>query len=236
MNQEQLQQFILRRLGAPQLKVELTQDDLDDAVEEARRWFTAKKGVKRLFNVFVASSITELTLPEDVDTVTDVVFSQTTDDFNTLIDPLGLLDHSVPYNLFPTPGTMGLISTYAQSIMYLEMAKRVTGAEMDWRQDGRTLYILPARKSSGTIIVAYKSITITIEQLDERDHDLVKRYALAQAKQKLGVVRSKYDSYATAQGQTSLDGARLIQEAEAQLQLLEDEIAQSGFPMGLLVG
>ena len=99
------------------------------------------------------------------------------------------------------------------------------------------LYIFPIPKSSATILLNYKSSQITIEQLSERDHDLLKRYALACAKEDVGRVRSKYVSgFPTAQGHEQLDGDRLLEEAAAAKEALDEEIALSGFPMGFMVG
>ncbi len=236
MNEEQLKQYILLYLGAPQLKVELVQEDLDQAVEQAKRWFAAKKGVKKQFRIMVAANVTEYLLPPDVDTVLDVSFSSLPTDFARIIDPLGLLDASIPYNLFPAPKAGGLFSSYAEALYYIKIAKRVTGGEFEWRQDGKTLLLLPSPRETGTVIVDYKSNIGTIDQFSERDHDLIKRWAVAWSMEKLGTVRSKYDAALTAQGQTGLDGLRLKQEAMELMRGLDDEIAQSGFPMGFLVG
>jgi len=235
-DEAQLQRYILRKLGMPQLVVELVQEDLDEAVYEAKRWFAAKKGFKRQLRLDVPANLTEHQLPDDVDTVIDVSFASRPTDFARVIDPMGLLDQSIPYNLFPSPKSSGLFSTYAQSLMYLELAKRVTGGEFEWRQDGRILFLFPAQRESGTISIDYKSSSMLLTDLSERDHDLVKRFALAEAMEKLSFVRSKYDAVLTAQGQTGIDGLRLKQESQTLKAELNVEIAQSGFPMGLLTG
>ena len=49
MDEAALSQWILRRLGGGVLKVELCQAHVDDAVGDAKRWFTAKKGAKEIF-------------------------------------------------------------------------------------------------------------------------------------------------------------------------------------------
>lgn len=233
MDKEELQQYILRRLGAPQWKVELTQDDLDIAVEEAQRWFSAKKGFKSTFVLFIAVGQVEYDLPDEADTVLDVWLPTSPTDFSRIFDPLALLDGSVPYNLFPNSASAGIMSTYAQAVQYLETAKRITGAEVEWEQQHRTLFVYPMAKASGNAVVQYKSSVFTIEQLNERDHDLVKRYALAMAKEKLGMVQgSKYAGYPAAQGNIDLQGMRLIQEAQNEMRDLTEELAESGFPLG----
>lgn len=236
LNEEELQDFILRELGAPQLKVVLTANDLCQAVDQAKRWFTAKKGYKRHANIPIFANVTEYELPDDVDVVIDASLPSRPTDFSRVIDPLGLLDASIPYNLFPAPAAGGLFSTYAQALQYIELSKRITGGEVEWYQEGRTLFVFPIPKEGGNMVILYKSNSFSMDQLSERDHDLVKRFALAWAKRKLGTVRSKYDQYPGAQGSVGVDGRQLKAEAEAEIKELTEELALSAFPMGFVTG
>lgn len=236
LNEEQLQQFILRELGAPQLQVALVQEDLDQAIDQAKRWFAAKKGFKKTTLMQVFANVTEYELPSDVDTVIDLSLPSRPTDFSRVIDPLGLLDASIPYNLFPAPAAGGLFSTYAQALMYIKASKRITGGEEEWYQQDRTLFVFPIPKTSGNMMVLYKSNQFTLDQLSERDHDLVKRYALAWCKRKLGHIHSRYSQFPGAQGSIVLDGQLLLAESREDFDTLDQEIGQSGFPMGFLVG
>lgn len=237
MTAVELRQWILRRLGAPILKVELTECHLDDVVDEARHWFNAKKGVIKRALMRLIPNQSEYPLPDEMDTVTEVVFPSQPFDFSMIFSPFILLDEKVPYDVFAAPFSAGLYSTFTQTLQYVEMAKRIVGAEQEWRQENRTLVLAPMPKDpSHAIFIYYKTGVAEIEQLNERDHDLLKRYALALAKRDLGRIRSKYDSFPTAAGSTSLDGERLLSEADAEIEKLEEEISQSGYPMGFLTG
>lgn len=236
-NEQELQQYILLSLGAPQVKVELVQQDLEEAINQAKRWFNSKKGFKRNVMIDIYANVTEYQLPEEIDTVLDMSLPSRSTDFSRVIDPLGLLDASIPYNLFPAPAAGGLFSTYAQALQYLELGKRITGGEVEWSQEGRTLFVFPTPKETGKALIYGKSNQFTVEQLQERDHDMVKRYALAWARRKLGTVRKKYQSgWPGAQGVVQLDGDALYTEAQAEIQGLDEELAQSGFPLGFLTG
>jgi hypothetical protein len=236
MDEPTLKQWILRRLGAPFLKIELTDENLKDAVETARRWFAAKKGVQKTTSLQVVAGRTEYQLPDDVETVEDVAFMTPAMDISLVFSPFTLIDDKVPYDVFAAPSSIGLYSSYTQTLQYVEMAKRILGAEPDWRQEGRTLYVFPIPRNSSTILLNHKSNQITIEQLSERDHDILKRYALACAKEDLGRVRSKYSDFPTAQGTATLDGERLLEEAQTAKEALDEELALSSFPMGFMVG
>jgi len=236
MNKEELKCWILRRLGAPQRDVELYDENLNDAIDDAIRWFTAKKGLRKQKEVDILAGQNVYDVPEDSDLILDVAFNANPYDFSYLFTPYLFPDQQIPYNTFAAPLSQGVYSTFVQNIQYIEMAKRVLGAELDWRQEGRKLLIFPVPKNTGKMIWDYKSNCVTIEQLSERDHDLVKRYALAVAKMDVGNIRDKYGIYPGAQGNVPLDGKRQIAEAEAMFAKLDEEIALSGFPMGIVIG
>lgn len=237
LNFQEIQLWILRRLGAPLVKVELCQEHLDDIIEDAKRWFAAKKGFQKFATLPITANQVEYLLPEDVDTVLDIALSQNRADISTVYFPFNIFEGQIPYSVFSTPQSMGLYSSYSQTLQYVEQSKRILSAELDWRQDGQKLFIFPGQqKPTGDAIILYKSHCFTVDQLNERDHDLLKRYALALAKKVLGRVRSKYDSYPTAQGSITTDGMNLIDESDADIERLEEEIAQSGYPMGFITG
>jgi len=251
MNEEQLIAWILRYLGAPFVKVELTEDHITDAIEEGRRWFTAKKGQHKLLFFEVVRGESVYTLPPDVEVVVNVAFSS-----NALasltsvlsagigpgfggVDIYGGLVVSGSGSIVPSFGSVtGPLSEWTQSMQYLEMFGRVFSAELDWRQDHRELRLFPPNGyPSGLVCLEYKTNTFTIEQLSDRDHDLVKRYSLMACKKRLGRIRSKYPGgFPTAQGSVDLDGGTLLEEARAEEEILTTEIYEHGFPMGFTLG
>lgn len=239
MNEDKLKTWILRRFGAPVVKVELDQCHLDDAVSNAKRWFAAKKGVKKQKFTQIIANVTEynLTLIEqDIDKILDVIFPMPGFDVWNVFSPFAVIGESVPYAAFAAPSSGGLYSSYTQAMQHVEMAKRILGAEQQWFQDDRMLRITPRPSQSGTMMIEYSSSKFSVEQLSERDHDLLKRYALTKAKEDLGRIRSKYGTYPTAQGEVSLDGERLLDEAKEEIEALNEEIGQSAMPMYFLTG
>ena len=236
MDEAQLKEWILRQMGAPLIKVEVTKEHLCDSVENAMRWFVAKKGMVKYVVIRVQDGRTDYCLPDDVDTVLDVVFSVNPMDISLIFSPFIVQDENVPYDVFAAPQSAGLYSSFVQSLQYVETAKRILGAEPDWRQENRTLHIFPLPKNASAVIVEYKTNTFDINQLNERDHDLVKRYALAWTKRTVGRIRSKYDGFPSAQGQAQLDGRELLEESREEMSELEEEIAASAMPMHFIAG
>jgi hypothetical protein len=236
MNREELQEWILRRLGAPMWNIELCEEHIKDAIETAVRWFAAKKGVMQTFSVNVVSSQTEYELDCKIDKVIDVYPELKKLDLSLVFSPFTLLEEKIPYDVFASGASGGLYSSYVQSLQYIDMAKRILSADFTWWQINRTLYISPSPVESQTMIILAKTNFTDIEELDERDHDLLKRYALAQAKIDLGWARSKYSEYPSAQGSVSLNWDRLIDDAKEEIEKLEEEIIGAGYPMGMIVG
>lgn len=62
--------------------------------------------------------------------------------------------------------------------------------------------------------------------LNQFSRNWVRKYALANSKQTLGMIRNVYDSLPTAQGDMSLDGGQLISNAVTQKQQLRNELRQ----------
>jgi hypothetical protein len=154
-------------------------------------------------------------------------------DISLIFAPHIIADEKIPYNAFAAPSSVGLYSSFLQSIQYVEMAKRMLNAERNWFYfpHKNILMLLPNPKGGGKAFIEYKSTCNTIEQLPERDHNLLRRYALAWAKQDLGMIYSKYSTWPTAQGQVSLNGDTLMAQSKAEIEKLEEEIYGSAMPM-----
>lgn len=238
MTEPELRKWILRRLGSPIIKCNLTDQHLDDAVAEAKRWFAAKKGVEKEALIDVSSGQVEYDVPTDCDAVIDVSFDGVKFDVTTVLAPYVFADERIPYTQFVAGRSGGLYSSFVQTMQYTEMAKRVIGADLNWMYypAKRKLLLWPAQKWNTKALVEYKSNVMTLEDLTERDHDLIKRFALAWARRDLGFIWSKYTSMPGAQGQVVLNGAQLLAQADKEFEKLEEEIAGSAMPMPFVTG
>ena len=240
MDEAALSQWILRRLGGGVLKVELCQAHVDDAIADGKRWFTAKKGAKEILFIEAQPSVVEYELPDRVDTIIDVSFMQAKMDLSLIFSPFTLLEEKIPYDVFASGGSGGLYSSYVQSMQYIEMAKRILSAELEWRQERTNeknlLYIAPPPARTMQMAIEAKCSCFNIQQLSERDHDLIKRYSFAFAMRDLGEMRSKFSEYPGAQGSTNLNGDALLQRSTELMEKLEVEIFASAGPMGFLTG
>lgn len=236
MNREELYEWILRRLGAPFWDIELCQQHVKDAVEMAVRWFAAKKGIVKLFPIQTSPAVVEYQLDSEVDKVLDVAYETHKLDLSLVFSPFTLLEEKIPYDVFASGGSGGLYSSYVQALQYIEMAKRILSAEFEWYEINDKLFIAPAPEDSRRLIVMAKINFTKIEDLEERDHELIKRYALAKAREDLAWVRGKYGDYPSAQGSTTLNWDRMLDAAQTEIEKLEEEIMGAGYPMGFVTG
>lgn len=237
MNEEELGQWILRKLGAPFWKVEITCEGLADCIEDARRWFAAKKGKQKILITALAAGQTEYSLPDEVELCIDVVDDRRMRLWPNLSFAFGW-DQVVVGEDWSFDSNKWFVSELVQRMQYLQASERVLDSQFEWQQNDRTLMILNPYPQSTKIAIIYKSNEVILEQLGERDHDLVKRFALMCAKKVVGRVRSKYPGgFTGAGGQTvDMDGATLLQEADAENEKLQEEIMQAGYPMYFMVG
>lgn len=236
MDDEALQQWALRQLGAPVVKIEVHECHVQDALEDAKRWFAAKKGVQVAVSLYTSPSLTEVDLPDIVDTVLDVYFTAIPLDLSLVWSPYIIADTKVPYEVFAAPEAAGIYSSLVQAFQYNEMARRILSADLDWFQQGRKLYLTPVPRESGQVIVLAKSNIVVVEQLNERDHNLVKRYTLATLMRVLSRIRGKYQQWPAAQGSVTLDADILAADAKEEFERLEEEIALSAYPIGFITG
>jgi len=236
LNEEELKSWILRKLGAPLWRVELTCLHLDDCLDDAKRWFSAKKGLQKLLSVELAAGQKVYELPDFVETIIEVADSWR---FGTIVPNLSAAfgwDQVVVGEYWPAHNHWPL-SGLVQRMQYLEQTEKILDSRFEWQVIDRKLFVMTPNNSSVKLAIIYKTNEIVLDQLPERDYDLVRRFALMCAKKTLGRIRSKYPGgFPTAQGTVDLDGQILLDEAREERERLEEEIQQSGYPMFFLTG
>jgi hypothetical protein len=241
LTEEELVPWIKRRLGAPVLKVVLENEHFHDAIQEAKRWFAGKKGVDKEVVIDMVGGQVEYPMPDDCDAVYDVSFSVNPLDISLIFAPHIFADEKIPYNTFAAPSSVGLYSSLVQALQYVDMAKRILNADTNfiYFTHKNTVFLLPDHRAGGgggKALVEYKSSCTTLQLLPERDHDMVKRYALAHAMQDLGMILSRYDSMPSAQGTVRLNGPELLAKSDKMFEKLDQELADSAFPMPFVTG
>ena len=190
-------------------------------------------------SVYLVPGVVEYDVPQDCDAVIDVTFPASITDISLSFAPNFLSDDQLPASVFSSPNAAGPYGTLVQVLQHNEMAKRILGIDRNWifYPYKKKLLITPNPKGGGVMVIEYKSNLVTdIQELPERDHDLIKRFALAYARRDLGEIYSRYSTWPTAVGPQALNGSDLIQRALKEFEILEEEIANSAMPMPFLTG
>lgn len=238
MTETELKAYIMRQFGHPQQRVELTDDQLNDSIGDAKRWFASWKGQTKEMPWAVSAGTSEYILPNEVDDVLEVNPGVSAVDLRVLFTSFNFLDEQIPYDLFRVPQAGGIYSTFAQTISYVEMVKRLMSSEPDYEfnRDTHKLRIFPIPRGAFVVLITYKSSQVDFESLDPRDEDLFIRWAFACAKDRLGRLRSKFSSYPLAGGDKEMDGAALKDEAKEDKKELMEEVVGLAGNMGIITG
>jgi len=238
MTEEQIVRWALRQLGAPILKVEVHPSQLADIIEDAKLWYVQGKGVIRKARISLTEGVVEYDVPDDCDMVLDLAFPGSPYDFTLVFAPYLVSDEKIPYDIFAAPESAGLYSSLAQSIQYTETAKRVLSSDLNWQFDPveRKLLVLPQPRSAYEMEITYKSTSVTFNQLEVFDFELIRRFVLAKLKVIVGGNRSKYPSFPGAQGERQLNGSELKQEGMEELRELKEDLQKANYPLPFITG
>lgn len=231
MSEEEIKAYIKRKLGDGIVKIELTDDHMNDVMRDSRRWLINRCGVEVFLSVPVSRATTQYTLPDHVIDVYDVFLTNDNlasisgdDDFSRQYAYAFGRWYSQLYGSGVYPGQdQSPYSNLVQHLQMLETIGRIWGADSDWEYDARNriLNIMPAPGRGGVAMVKVNTAMFDTRKLDPEDEDLFLRWAIAEAKETLGRIRSKYDSVPTVGGDRSLDGDTLLSESQTEKEALE---------------
>ena len=153
-----------------------------------------------------------------------------------------------PFNLAYTntyllsSSNMGGLATYDMFSQYQELVGRMFGSfiEFKWNSTTKKLTILQRPRTEETLMLYCYNYRPDSEILsDYLAIQWVKDYTLAACKYMLGEARSKFATIAGPQGGSTLNGDALKQEAQAEMEKLEKEVAEAvpgGNGYGFIIG
>lgn len=245
---ENIRSFIMHKLGHPVVCVELNEAQLDRAIEDAFIWWSAYRGWYKEAKLQLALGQQEYDLSLVDPPVSGVVAIYFVADYGWDLESLwsGFLDvQGYPYDWYlAEEGRGGFYSGIVQWQQSREMGARVLSVDEDWFYDSQNkiLTITPApdeNRASQQIVYKYETPFDSryLSMVPPQDAFLIRERALAEAKYILGRIRGKYTSgLPAAQGNVSLDGSELIQEAQADYERLDRELLALMPPPAIIVG
>jgi len=228
----QVKEWICRRLGKGVVGVELKDDQVDDAVIEAKQWWQMWVGQAKsvLITMPGGTEVPEASIATDIDSVVDVVFEISG---NSFADYFSWAD--VELNVYSWLGQGGGgYSELVQYMQYREMAKSLVAADNDWDWDRarRVLTVTPEQAAGKKIMVTYLSTEMDMAYVTNYEMDVFRKYALAQAMKTLAMIRMKYSGKPSATGEFSMDGDALWANAEAIEAEVEEKMRNLQEPVG----
>jgi len=237
---EQIKEYCLHMLGAPVVKLEFDEQNLDFAVDQAMKVFEDYAG-REYFSYYVFNSVPGKSIydmPPDVGMIRNVFYKET----GTFAFQSSDLNGAIPIEYFypggayasiqgglidpvqPIWGRMGEWTLYKQ---YEQMYSRVSSNLGGWEYIGgfNTVKLYPVPYRVQKVIVHYMQ-----KQKDWAEvTQAIQEGALTYIKEILGRIRSKYQSVPGAGGGVVMDGQQLLQEArEDRQKWFEDLIYKFG--------
>ena len=160
-------------------------------------------------------------------------------DGGTLFEPFNLA-YTNTYLL--ASSNMGGLATYNMFASYQELVGRMFGSfiEFKWNTTTKKLTLLQRPRAEETLLLYCYNYRPDSELMnDYLAKQWIKDYTLAKCKYMLGEARSKFATIAGPQGGSPLNGDALKQEAQAELDKLEEDLklqVAGGMGYGFTIG
>ena len=218
----QWKRWIMTQLGAPVVKVELTEGQVDEAIDSAVRIFS-QWGYTEEQMVFIArAKRAEYNLPEMIPEyleVREVIYSPS--QAESLLQGF-FTDFSFDSRqFFWYHSTYASMTDYAILNMYNEMYLRTIGNEGQWEVVGDKLILSPIPDRDVCVGITYTAFP---KDIDIRRDEWIRSWALSECKMILGRIRSKFSSIPGPRGDISMDGDALITEAKEEQEKLRERL------------
>jgi hypothetical protein len=236
---ENIKTYVLNKLGAPIVDVELTDEAiLTNAQESIERYLYYRNKEYGIY--YFNSQDTDLkepgkngyTIPP---AILGNIFAVVIANATPLIGFAGLGDGSYYMSLLMQSmvdeqrysGTPGL-ADYSLTLNFQSSIKKLLGTDITYEVLDDKLYLYPNPDTSN-VKVGIKYIKVPSQNsLD--NCDWIKRNTLALCKGTLGIIRSKYPTIPSGTSQITTDGEALKSESERDVALLFEEIKSLGEP------
>ena len=213
---DEIRRWILVMLGYPTVKVELTKEQLDEAIKAAINIVARYLG-KTIYAYTLGHGLnSEYDWPDDALAIEQIyykpAFLGAMGNVNQyLFSDFYLLATDLAVDIYESP------VTFWSYLASREMLEKTYGVWGSWEiVDGRRFRVYPTPVRDHIIGVKYKSKNLDLDQ-DDDAYNLLRRMALAWAKEILGRIRSKF-SQLPGSGNNAMvfDGTTLLAEAKTE--------------------
>jgi len=236
-----LKSYVLRQLGWPLIRVEITEEQLTDAILDAIQLYHEYAAMEYELRVIpVIGSVSQL--PDDINSkfISEVIFERSY--FDSISAAMGASDSMADLggvmSLDQLSGGTSAVANFdiAQYYMYmqqLEDFKKTVGLQQTWRIFGREIHLYPAARTFSRIGIVYKPM---MSEAEAEQSQWIKKYSVAGAMMIVGRIRSKLSGFSSTGATISADGEAMKSEARTELDKLELALQGMGMPMPIMQG
>lgn len=246
-HREKLKDSITKRLGAGAVEVEITDDQLelaiDLAVENYRAWSSASKE-EAFLHMKLYPSESSYVLPTEVEIVRRIYRrgNGVVQGASSTVDPFSLA-YSNAYLLSAVRGSTGggLLTKYLYD-SFDETVAKLFGREIifQWNSVNKKLIIdRDIRGEEEVLLHVYQNTPEPMLFQQQMSYPWIRDWALSEAMIMLGRNRSKFATLPGPQGTFSMDGDTLRQEGLALQEKLEQQLRNykdGSTPLGFIIG
>tara|TARA_R110002110_G_scaffold136044_7_gene320640 strand:+ start:441 stop:1313 length:873 start_codon:yes stop_codon:yes gene_type:complete len=229
-----IQDFVMARLGHPVVRVELTEFQIETAIDEAvsKLDYHAPDWCNQFCTFATSAGVALYELPQVVvNNLKNAVYSKS---LLSMQQANGTLEFDFFLKYFQDNFLFRDFSVgdYYITISHLEMMRKILGNDGTFNVvNGRYLNIAPTPVMPQEVLVEFKALDT--DTLHPYFISWIQKYALAICKVILGQIRGKYQTLPSPAGGAQLNGESLIQQGnEEQAKLVEDLMLEIEEPPG----
>jgi hypothetical protein len=244
---QKVKDYVNAMLGGGMVDVELDPIHYDTAIDRALNKFRQRStnAVEESFGFLTINVDTnEYIMPKEVMSIRQLfrrsIGSRTGGgDGGSLFEPFNLA-YSNTYLLAST--NMGGLATYYAFASYQKMVGKMFGTDINFTFNKTTklLTIMQRPRADEELLVWMHNYRPDFNLLqDPYASQWLRDYSLATAKIMLGEAREKFQSIASPQGSTQLNGTALKNEGKAEIEILEQDLINykdGGEPISFIIG
>lgn len=237
---QDIKDYVKRSLGEGVVAVELTDLQLQDAVDSACMLYQQIIGAYKYHELQVVGG-GEYQMPADCMAVSEVYFDIQRSDIYESFEWAGVELGPMSFGMYggnrESGGAGGGYSYLVQALNYRDQAKRILSVEEDWFWDRerRLLCLTPSRgESVGKVAVKYQTVDVDWARLYPTEYHLFRRWALAESMLTIGAIRTKYSNLPSAQGDLTLNGDTLRSEADGMKMNIMEQVKMIRPPLGIV--
>lgn len=233
-----LKAYILRRLGSGVVDVEITEEQIQDIIDDTLQRFSeeVQDGVEEVISLLnIPKNSTEITLGDDIMGINDVFYSTGKLRKSDSLDPFdyNVYMSDIWKNLYNTDGT---VQTMYITKSYFEELRDMFNSDLSFSFNHQTKKLTLLQNVPSDTILAMTVYKNTLDDNKIWNHQFIKKYSTGLAWNQWGDNISKYNGSVLVGGMT-INSDNMKQNAETLLQEAEDNIQDKWTtPLGIFLG